>query len=593
MKRKFAFNLAPVKVPPQAKQSSESTSQSHRRHVSKDSIPSLDSPRISRRHLDAVTERELRVACKLILQNFKPSDADFADNDPKLDFSGPHKRREDPVAEPQIPHLVKDVKVYRPTGAPANTKSTRDATRHAQKPDPTVKAYPDLPMLANSSRRRDLSSGEKNIERGRSTKVSERERGVAKSVPIRVDVDSDDAKSLATPLTASTDPHNNHGSTAPTSIGSHRGSRQYDSAAATADAQAAEWMRHEFDKRRPKDSANVFPDPPQSSHRPSSRASSLKAGIRDYIFPASRTLSRTPSQASLRTTDSQASGQIRRSGSTTGWRSWGLQRMTSSRSSSRPGTSSGRAERVEPEKKSEVDLNRKLPPLPSLDTWKDPEEEKKEQPKVQVKGGHIASVMRTQGQQQQQEYAAAVRKHHRKAGSDSIPLRMAKTRTSSNVTPVPQQNTSHKSTVSSTDRSKEIDSMMSVMSSSRNFDELLTLHPGGPPPRKSTSSISRSPHVGPSSDSRSPAPNFSRKISSEISSSAVSPRANAYSNTVEISVGEAPAEKQEQKSKMRQVFGGWMLKKDKKEDWMQKVEKKGVKGGIMTQDAALPPVVRY
>ncbi|PVI06379.1 hypothetical protein DM02DRAFT_623299 [Periconia macrospinosa] len=591
MKRKFAFNLAPVKVPPTAKHAAESApsshTHSHRRHASKDSVPSLDSPRIIRRHLDPVTERELRVACKLILQNFKPSDAEFADNDPKLDFSGPHKRRGDRVEESHKSHLAKDVNVYRPTGAPADTRTSRDTKKHAHKSDPAAKAYPDLPLLANSSRRRDIQPADKQVERARSVKVPERD--VVRSAPMRVDVDSDDAKSLATPLTASTDPHNNYASTAPTSVGSHRGSHQYDSAAATADAQAAEWMRQELDKRRPRDSANVLPDPPSSSHRPSSRASSIKAGIRDYIFPASRSLSRTPSYSSLRTADSQTSGQqLRRSGSMTGWRSWGLQRRTSSRSSSRPGTSNGHVERLEQDKKAEVDLNRKLPPLPSLDTWKDPEEEKKEQPQVQVPGGHIASVMRTQGQpqhqQQRQDYAAAVRKHHRKSGSDSIPLRVANARNPPLVVPVPTQHTTRKHS------NTEVDSMMSSMTSTRNLDDLLTLHVGGHAPRRSTGSISHSSNMAVGGA----APNFSRKISSEIPPSILSPRGLPYSNAVEISAGATPKEKQEQKSKLRQVFGGWMLKKDKKDDWMQKVEKKGVKGGIMTQEgAALPPVVRY
>jgi hypothetical protein len=52
--------------------------------------------------------------------------------------------------------------------------------------------------------------------------------------------------------------------------------------------------------------------------------------------------------------------------------------------------------------------------------------------------------------------------------------------------------------------------------------------------------------------------------------------------------------KDEQKSKLRRVLSGWMLKKEKKEDWMGKVEKRGVRNGVMVQEeAALPPVVRY
>jgi hypothetical protein len=84
------------------------------------------------------------------------------------------------------------------------------------------------------------------------------------------------------------------------------------------------------------------------------------------------------------------------------------------------------------------------------------------------------------------------------------------------------------------------------------------------------------------------APNFSRKISAEVPRS---PKEKIpYKNVVQVS---GPA-KDEQKSKLRRVLSGWMLKKEKKEDWMGKVEKQGVRNGVMVQEeAALPPVVRY
>jgi hypothetical protein len=47
-------------------------------------------------------------------------------------------------------------------------------------------------------------------------------------------------------------------------------------------------------------------------------------------------------------------------------------------------------------------------------------------------------------------------------------------------------------------------------------------------------------------------------------------------------------------STFMKIFSGWMTKKEKKDDWMHRLEKQGVKEGIIEQDgAATAPVVRY
>jgi hypothetical protein len=53
--------------------------------------------------------------------------------------------------------------------------------------------------------------------------------------------------------------------------------------------------------------------------------------------------------------------------------------------------------------------------------------------------------------------------------------------------------------------------------------------------------------------------------------------------------------REEQKSKLKKIFSGWMHKKDKKEDWMHKMEKDGVKEGVLVQEGSTSasPVVRY
>jgi hypothetical protein len=527
--------------PPSAKSSS------HRRHISRDSIPSLDSPYICRRLLDPHTEQELRLTCALILANFKPSDADFADADPKLDFSGPHKPRSQR-------HEASQARVHKSTGTTTEHPRGHYAGRH----------------------------------------------NAPRSATIRTDIDSDDARSLGTPLTASTDAHLNNGSTAPTSVAvtsgrsSKRASHQYETAAAAADAQAADWMRQELEKRRHQQHPQTRPE---TSHRPPSRASSIKAGLKEYMFPGSASLSRSQSRDSMRTMDSQSSNLPKRSGSSHGWRSWGLQRKSSSRTSSRPGTSGGRAERPEQEKKVELNLNRELPPLPSLDTWVEPEQ-RKEQRKSRQQGAHIATLMRSQDLQQ--DYAAAVRQQHRRSGSDSMGLRYTNAHVQvaaqGTLKSTTQVSLAEKRTAPAPTKEASLDfnQMMSAMSSSRNLDDQLAFRPNDSishVPQRSTSTVSH--HGKVSTDGRLHAPNFSRKISTEVPSSSRPTEKDLllYRNAVQIS---GRAGKEEQKSKLRRVFSGWMLRKDKKEDWMGAVEKQGIRNGVMVQEeAALPPVVRY
>jgi len=66
------------------------------------------------------------------------------------------------------------------------------------------------------------------------------------------------------------------------------------------------------------------------------------------------------------------------------------------------------------------------------------------------------------------------------------------------------------------------------------------------------------------------------------------PTRSTFSNEVKLS------KKEEQKSRLKKVFSGWMTKKDKKEDWMHRIEKKGVREGVMVSGGVADgPVVRY
>ncbi|KAJ4298260.1 hypothetical protein N0V90_006159 [Kalmusia sp. IMI 367209] len=592
MGRKFSFNIASIKVPlisDKQAEPSPSEKMPHRRHRSKDSVTSINMSYISRQRIDPKTEQELRAACALILQNFKPSDHDITDADPRLDFRGPHRRREQKTE----PSQVKD---RRPTGAPAEHKSnSHDARKQNPKLDATSKSYPDLPMRANTGRRRVDNSDHTEAETEGKRLVKSPTNDAPRQVLARADTDLDDVLSVGTPLTASTDTHMYNGSTAPTSVAvthrsSKRTSRQLGDPAAIADAQAAEWMRQELEKRRQQKAAQPQ-SRPHTSERPPSRGASIRSGFRDYIFPGSRGLSRSQSRDSLR---SQSSSQPKRSSSSQGWRSWGLNRVSSSRNSSRPGTSSGRVDRSEHDKKGELNLNRELPPLPSLDTWKEPAR-LKEQPKSQVKGAHIATLMRTQDQQQQQQqsYAAAARQHHRRSGSDSLTTRYVNAYGPAPARikfPTQQAFAQKSSALVPEDRPVDFDHMVSAMSSSsRNFDDQPKLRVNGHVPEHS-STVPRS-----SSDGRLHAPNFSRKISTDgpLTDRPFDATEFTYPNVVQITATHAQ-KTQEQKSKLKKVLSGWMLRKEKKEDWMQKLEKEGIKTGVMMQDeAALPPVVRY
>ncbi|KAF2001622.1 hypothetical protein P154DRAFT_521662 [Amniculicola lignicola CBS 123094] len=636
MKRKFSFNLAPVKIVSsrtETKPTAEPTPAAnnalppHRRQQSKDSIVTLNSPFISRRPLSPKTEQELRAACKLVLQNFKPSDHGLDDDMPTLVHSTMSQRRVDSSAN--------KVRVHRPTGAPPEGSGSHNARRAARKPDASAKEYPDPPMRANTGRRR-ADQTENEARRHAKSVMNEH----SKLAAARTDMDADDTTSVKTPMTCSTDAHANGGSTAPTSAAltssysSKRESRHFDSAAAAADTQAAEWMRQELEKRRQK-FGDLTQEVSKGPSRPPTRSKSIRAGIKDYIFPGSSTLSRTQSHETLSSRTSAQSMEPKRSGSShgsvNGWRSWGLQRKSSSRSSSRPGTSKGRIESQDQDsssKRAELNLNRELPPLPSLDSWKKPAEKaRKEKPlsptSPTTNGTHIASLMRPQDSKQQ-DYAAAARRSHRKSGSDTLAMRYAKSPYATQqaqahhitqAAVVRPHLVSTKRSEPTLDMTMDFDQMMSVMdSSTRDLDDHLKLHLNTHTRGKSSGSVSRAPSLKYSLDQGARGlevpPNFSRKISTEVPRSIRENQELTYPNIVQLgpisgnAVGNGRAnangaaikegEKEVAKGRLRKVFSGWMLRREKKENWMDKVEREGVREGVMIQDeAALPPVVRY
>ncbi|KAJ4346044.1 hypothetical protein N0V95_005777 [Ascochyta clinopodiicola] len=616
MKRKFSFNLAPVvgtvpssrhhvdfltlaqkipgkadaakdktpePTPSQSQSQTQKESHSHRRHQSKDDFPHL-AAYIDRQSLTATTERELRAACRLILQNFKPSDHGMEDTDPRLDFGAMNRRRGE--LKDAAPSGANNVRVRMPTGAPVDLKTALEVRRLRAEAEAKQKPQQQstLPVRTKSARQRfdDAFSDERGRSAAKkyvntkppSADTVQRSDTVQRGRSQRNRTGSGDADSLATPMTGSTtDAGFHHASTAPSSAAltsggtSNRHSRQLDNPAAIADAQATEWMRKELERRRQQ---NDSPQqhPPPTANRPPSRARSIKENIKEYIFPGSsapsRALSRTQSRESLALYDDQE-GEPKRTGSQRGWRSWGSALRVNSRSNSRPGTR-GRDSEQEQTKKTEVNLNRELPPLPSLDSWKD---EVRQQP--ELSSSHIASVMRAHDKQQGP--FSPTRSHHTESGSDTLAVQYAQAypQSPSHSHRSPMYNKQKVDSKKSSPRPDQVD-MSQVMT---GWSSPSNLAP-------------RNGHVRhQSTDDSSPGKmsmdqnNFSRKISMDT------PDHPAFPTTVKM-------QKNQQQSRLKKVFSGWMLKKEKKEDWMHKIEKEGVKEGVLVQDGgAQSPVVRY
>jgi hypothetical protein len=495
------------------------------------------------------------------------------DTDPRLDFGAMNRRRAEQKTTIQGAGGA-EVRVRMPTGAPVDLKTALEVRRLRAEAEAKKNPQSTLPVRTKSARQRfDDAFAD---ERGRSaakkyTTHKPPPAEVHRSGTQRKRTESGDNESLATPMTGSTDAYPHHASTAPSSAAltsggtSNRHSRQLDNPAAIADAQAADWMRKELDKRRHQNDSPQ--QPPSTANRPPSRARSIRDGIKEYIFPGStpsRGLSRTQSRESLGVYDNH-DGEPKRSGSLNGWRSWGLPLRVNSRSNSRPGTR-GRGDEPEQSKKSEVNLNRELPPLPSLDSWKD-----EVKPPPELSSSHIASVMRAQDRQQ--DRVAATHSQQRLSGTDNLTTQYAQA--------YPQSPAySHRSPMYN---KQKVDSKKSSPRPDRGeVDQVMTGW-------SSTGNLApRHGHVRhQSADTSSPGKmsidqtNFSRKISMDT------PDHPAFPNAVKL-------QKNQQQSRLKKVFSGWMLKKEKKEDWMHKIERDGVKEGVLVQDGnAHTPVVRY
>ena len=503
------------------------------------------------------------------------------DTDPRLDFGAMNRRRGE---RKDVVLSANEVRVRMPTGAPVDLKTALEARRLRAEAEAKKNPQSTLPVRTRSARQRfDDAFAD---ERGRS---ATKKYVTAKPPPTdsvqrgrsqRNRTESGDADSLATPMTGSTtDAYFNHASTAPSSAAltsggtSNRHSKQLEPAA-IADAQAAEWMRKELEKRRQQNDSPQ--QPPPTAARPPSRARSIRDNIKEYMFPGSTAVSRAPSRQLSRTQSRESlalyddDGGPKRQGSQRGWRSWGSALRVNSRSNSRPGTR-GRDSEPEQPKKSEVNLNRELPPLPSLDSWKD-----EVKPPPELSSSHIASVMRSDDKQQGPFSPTRSHRSHRRSGSDTLAVQYAnaypQSPAHSHRSPMYNKQKADSKKHSPRPDQGEISQAMTGWSSSTGN---LAPHNGRGHVRHQ--SADNSPSGKMSMDQN----NFSRKISMDT------PDHPAFPNAVKM-------QKSQQQSRLKKVFSGWMLKKDKKEDWMHRIEKEGVKEGVLVQEGgAHAPVVRY
>ncbi|KAL6704866.1 hypothetical protein ACN47E_007549 [Coniothyrium glycines] len=582
MKRKFSFNLAPIKTSEKADDKADDkptpdpipalpSDKTHHRQSSKDSEESKESRSsrdgvcdnsayICRRPLDLQTEKELRVACRLILQNLKPSDHGMEDTDPKLDFGAMDRRRD------KKQQSATEIRVRMPTGAPTDLtapsvgrKPSKARTRDKADREIRARGQVDVPVRATSTRKpRDFGWLDE-----RDDKRDGKLRAYGKSsidLPRAPVMGSDSDENISLPVTVtSTLATSKVASTAPTSASLPSGERE---------------------KFKQHDAAR-----PSTALRTPSRSASIKENIRGYVFPGSRSraISRAQSSESLRTDATSDSEGLQRSGSRAGRRIWGVARMLSTRSTSRPGTSRGQPEETEPRKSEalEVNLNRELPPLPSLDTWKDSQQRKEDKPispKSPVAGTHIASLMRAQ-EQQHQIRSPAARSHHRKSGSDTLAMQL-------NQAYPAQGSSRHQIEIPTSPHARK-----SGPSSPINNSHAAKIVP-----------LSVSPDQCHELDSRTPGHNRQRSGDADSLPTSITKSTDPASSSRNVSLditakshssgGSKGIRKEEQKSRLRKVFSGWILKKDKKDGWMHRMEKESVKDGALVPEGAASPVVR-
>lgn len=652
MKRKFSLNLAPIVSMPHARShepepelmsAAQKVPTKQENRALKESLATRDistpsSPYVNRRMLSPKVEAELRAACEAVLNedgNSYGAAAALQAQESSMDFLALQRSMKAmEQAQKQSSH--------RRTGShpPSNPLPRRDvqptestarlpSNAFAYKPDAALRdLFPEhgpYPIHANMSRRREGYGTAHDTKSSRNISGKHRDHHQDHSAtryvgydrpstaPIGRGVDSPDTN-YSTPMSASTmEHHRNNASTAMTSADPSRTSKRNshhmfsdEDAASRADAAASSWMRHEYERRKEGD---LDRRPSTRTSRAASVTKSIKSEIKEYFRPGSSGLSRATSRESLRSRSSDATAA--QAPAQHGWRSWSLQRRPSDTSlNSRSSSIRGRNDVRSKESKKEINLNRELPPLPSLDQWKDPEEDAPaHRVPVQkpISPKHIANLMQTPPKTRtrsthiahQQSVDRRQRRPDDVSRKSSLQhqARPAVRATSSDPeVPMHFQPRTEDSIARDLAQSHELMSMRYGPSNDAINRSSPSLVDSGHSPDEPDQNRKPSMKISIDHFRGEAAPNFSKKITAEKPAEyhGQEPR---YKYKAEIKANNTLATKSPGNPKgLKKMFSHLGLggRREKKETWMDKFEKNGVKGGILIHDeAAGSPIVRY
>ena len=425
------------------------------------------SPFINRRPLDSRTEARLHEACALIVKGYSPDETE-----PKLNFDSLHQtagvQKSYAAPAPNTGRWGSTSRILSdwPSAArpPKNAKSPDVNLRY---PMPESRSAQDLvyPTLGRRHEQPRAGAGSQDAARFPPRLDSFAPRRVVPlgpnpmsptERPRTAPVDSSEV-SYATPKSVSTG-HFNYASTAITSAAltpsrpSKHASKQfildpdsYQAAISEADTEAAVWMRSELERRAKQAQETEAPQPPPT--RSANRGWSFRDELREAVRP--RTSSGRSRSVSRDSHSRKTDGQ--RSLSAQGWRSWGLQRKSSKSSLVERPPSRGRAEatpRDPPQpvqQRKVIDLNRELPPLPSLDTYQEPQP----YPPAEL---HIASLMRTKSKNQSRKSTA---RDTIRASEPAIPFQSARAVSISRLDPVASTETTERTESAESTESNE------------------------------------------------------------------------------------------------------------------------------------------
>ncbi|KAE9965831.1 hypothetical protein BLS_007373 [Venturia inaequalis] len=419
MKRKFSFGLPPLKIPSRAENKALKAALNSDVDLAETPISPPLSPFIYRRPLDSRTERELHNACAEIVKendepeqklNFQPLNATKAVAPQEAEATVYKQARAHAIANAQSSQPPSQ----RPIGL-SSTKADQRCNEGSYKiqtdqdtQQTTALRYREPTHESLNTREGQAFSIRKDSASTRTTNTMNPLLMCPPERPRTAPFDSSMSDMSAfTPKTTSTDQHFNYASTALTSADhtpSHISKRASQlaldndanrAAHQQADTEAVAWMRQELEKRKQHAQTTQVSQPPPSR----SSARGWINDVREFVRPGSSSGIRPGSSAGRSATgtsqsrtslsrDGQGSGSCR-SSSVQGWRSWSGLRRKSSKSSFSDcnGDENSRGRFEQPD--DGPNLNKGLPSLPSLDTWKDPQS----QPKS-ISESHISMLIK-------------------------------------------------------------------------------------------------------------------------------------------------------------------------------------------------------